>query len=59
MEPPILGRCPWCLRELAVFIDDQNVDISHAEPECERFRQFCEAEGFEVVELADNACESR
>jgi len=59
MDPPIIGRCPWCGRELAVFVDEHDVDISHAEPECARFVEFCRLEGFEIVGLADAIRQSR
>jgi hypothetical protein len=58
--PPLLATCcPWCGLEVAAFIVGDEVDVSHAEPECEGFREFCKVEGFEVVGLADAIPESR
>jgi len=51
--------CPWCGREVAAFVAGEEVDVSHAEPECDGFREFCKVEGFEIVGLADAIPESR
>lgn len=54
-EEAVYAVCPFCQRELAVFVSQDDVQISHAEPECDRFRRLCELERFEIVELAKNA----
>ena len=53
---PVLARCPFCGAELALWVNRDDVQISHAEPQCLRFRWFCELDGFELVGLAPQCC---